>query len=343
MDEDATIGALGKVDRDDTFAHVTGGIAITTLGTRGDVQPYIALARGLIAKGHHVTLLAPEQFADLVAEHGVPCCPLPGDILNLIDTPEAKKAVSSSEGFGAGLKLLKQMRPLAEKLLNAEWAALSALRPSLIVYHPKSFGAPHMAQALGCETILAPPLPGFTATSAFPSPLLPFESLGPLNKISHLLGTHSARFIFGSFVRRWRRETLGLEARGSGVVPVGTLYAYSPSVLPKPNDWGADVLVGGYWFLDTPDWQMPPDLSAFLQKGAAPVYVGFGSMPGLDPYRVTAIIIEALEKSGKRGLLATVGGAIAERDVPDTIKIISGAPHDHLFKHVAATVHHGGA
>lgn len=318
-------------------------IAITTLGTRGDVQPYLALGQALMARGHAVTVLAPEQFAELAAEHGVPLAPLPGDFLALLDTKEAKQAVAGSEGLGAGFKLLKHMRPLQDALLRAEWSAMQALAPELIVYHPKSIAAPHIAERLAYASILAAPLPGFTPTSAFPSPLLPFRALGPLNRISHRIGTDAAAILFRKALRTWRSTELGLPARGRGARPAGTLYAYSPNVVPVPADWGKDVLVSGYWFVEPPAWEMPADLASFLAAGEPPVYVGFGSMPGLDPERTTATVIDALAACGKRGLLATGGGAMAAGSLPGHVHAIAGAPHAHLFAHVVATVHHGGA
>ncbi|AEQ50612.1 glycosyltransferase [Pelagibacterium halotolerans] len=319
-------------------------IAITTMGTRGDVQPYIALARGLVGQGHRVILLAPEQFDGLVAGYDIPFAPLPGDLLALLDTQEGKMAVGSSKGFGAGLKLLKHMRPLGERLLDAEWAAIRAFVPDLIVHHPKSFGTPHMAEALGCQYMLASPLPGFTPTSDFPTPLLPFDNLGPLNKVSHVLGTHAAGMLFRKLIGRFRRETLGLAGRRTANVrSLGTLYAYSPQVLPVPRDWGPDVLVSGYWFLDTPDWRPDPELAGFLAAGPAPIYIGFGSMPGVDSQEMTDLIVAALARTGKRGLIATGQGALDLVGGLPEVHAISAAPHDQLFRHVGATLHHGGA
>ncbi|MXQ14025.1 glycosyltransferase [Microvirga makkahensis] len=99
-------------------------VAIQTLGTRGDVQPYIALARGLIERGHEVQIAAPVQFEAMVSGHGIAFAPLPGEILELIDRPAGKAALAGSRGFGAGLKLLKHMRPLAVPLrAGSRWCS----------------------------------------------------------------------------------------------------------------------------------------------------------------------------------------------------------------------------
>ncbi len=319
-------------------------IAIHTLGTRGDVQPYLALALGLLARGHDVQLAAPVQFEAMIRKHGVAFSSLPGEFLALLERPEGKAAIAGGQGFSAGLKLLKHIRPMIRRLLDAEWTSARDFAPDIIVHHPKAIGAPHLAEKLGCSFMLASPLPGFTPTSAFPSPLLPFASLGPLNRLSHGLAIKGANVLFGKLLREWRTTSLGLAQRGSSkVASSGTLYAYSPHVIPVPHDWGSDVLVSGYWFLDNDDWTPPDDLAAFLNAGEAPVYIGFGSMPGFDPISTTATVIEALAKTGKRGVLATGGGAMASQNVPQNIHVIHEAPHDKLFPHVAATVHHGGA
>lgn len=317
-------------------------VAIETLGTRGDVQPYLALARGLMARGHEVQLAGPEQYEDLARISGVPYVGLPGEFLALMDTPEGKAAIAGGEGFLAGFKLLKYVRPMMMRLLDQEWQAVSAFRPDAIVYHPKSIAAPFMGSALNVPIILASPLPGFTPTAAFPSPLLPFRSLGPLNRPSHLLAMHGGQMLFAKDLKRWRTAN-GLNPRAKPARARGTIYAYSPAVLPKPADWGTDVLVSGYWFLDDPDWLPDDALRTFLAAGPKPVYVGFGSMPGIDPNELTAFVQEALAKTGKRGLLAIGGGALAEAVLSPNIHLIKAAPHDRLLPFVSATVHHGGA
>jgi sterol 3beta-glucosyltransferase len=318
-------------------------VAIETLGTRGDVQPYLALARVLQERGHVVQLAAPAQFASLAAQNRVPFAPLPGEFLALLDTPEGKAAVSGGQGFSAGFKLLKHVRPLMRRLLETEWQAVKDFGPDMIVYHPKSVASPHMAQALGVPHILASPLPGFTPTAAFPSPMLPYASLGPLNWTSHLLAMHGADLLFGKMLREWRREALGLPSRFKFRMPNRTIYAYSKHVVPVPSDWTKDILVSGYWFLDEPSWTMPDGLASFLACGDRPVYVGFGSMPGLDPEALADTAMAALAQTGKRGLLAIGGGALKIRKMPAHVHVIDTAPHGELFRHVSATVHHGGA
>ncbi|GHA29961.1 glycosyl transferase family 1 [Devosia pacifica] len=294
-------------------------------------------------QGHTVQLAAPAQFEAFVSERGVSFTPLPGEFLALLDTPEGKAAVAGGQGFSAGFKLLGHVRPLMRRLLDAEWIAAKAFAPDLLIYHPKSIAGPHIGERLKIPTILASPLPGFTPTSAFPSPMLPMSSLGPFNKVSHQLAIKGAGVLFGKLLREWRKHSLDLQ-RGKPPGPVATVYGYSRQLVPVPSDWNESVLVSGYWFLDEhANWQMPEDLKAFLSSGEKPIYVGFGSMPGIDPQVLASSLIEGLALSGKRGLLATGGGALSLTEVPTHVHVIEAAPHEQLFKHVEAALHHGGA
>lgn len=318
-------------------------IAIQTLGTRGDVQPYVALALGLMQDGHVVQVAAPVQYGALPQARGVTFAPLPGEFLALMDTPEGKAAIAGGEGFSAGFKLLKHVKPLMRRLMDEELATLRSFAPDIIIHHPKSIVSPFVAEALNCLAFLASPLPGFTPTSAFPSPILPFTSLGPLNRASHVVATKGAKLLFRKLIRDWHKASFGHDRPIRERQPSGTLYAYSQHVLPKPLDWGPEIFVGGYWFLDNPDWNMPRELAAFLDAGRPPVYFGFGSMPGLYPDAMTGIICEALAQTGHRGILATGGGALQAGAASPNVYFIADAPHDRLLSRVSSVVHHGGA
>ncbi|MGB3339069.1 MAG: glycosyltransferase [Devosia sp.] len=321
-------------------------IAIHTLGTRGDIQPYLALGLGLNERGHEVMIAAPSQFETFIQSRGISFAALPGEYLDLMDSPEAKAAMEGSGGFAAGLKMLKHFKPIGRKQLTAEWAAAQQFKPELLIYHPKAVAVPHIAEKLSCPSVLASPLPGFTPTNEFASPLVPFRSLGPLNRLTHTIMAGSGDALFRGMIGEWRVHELGLTRRPSHPLqPQATLYAYSRHVVPVPADWPESVAVTGYWFLDdAEDWQPDAELQAFLNAGEPPVYAGFGSMPGLAPLELTELVVDALALAGRRGVLATGGGAmLGEISGVQHAVVIPGAPHSKLFPMMAACVHHGGA
>lgn len=319
-------------------------IAIATFGTRGDVQPYVALARALRGLGRQVQLSAPEQFSEFSIGRDVEFAPLPDAILALLDAPEVRKAFAEGQGFSAGFRLLKQVKPLIQRLLETEWNFTRAFRPDLIVYHPKALASLHMAEALRIPAMLASPIPGFTPTAAFPSPILPFRSLGPLNRLSHQLAIKGADIIFARPLREWRATFLGLSDVCIKLKPDATIYGYSRHVVPIPEDWDKNTFVSGFWFLDEDtQWDLPASLADFLRAGEKPIYVGFGSIPTDEPERLTTAVTEGLKKAGKRGIILTGNGALVSKTDDYHIFSIASAPQASLFPHVAAALHHGGA
>jgi UDP:flavonoid glycosyltransferase YjiC (YdhE family) len=121
-----------------------------------------------------------------------------------------------------------------------------------------------------------------------------------------------------------------------------TFYGFSPNVVPPPPEWGESRSVVGYWFLDEA-YTPPAALTRFLDAGAPPVYVGFGSMSTATPEGTVEMIAEALRQNGQRGIVASGWSGAAIRNPPEHIYLLDSAPHGWLFDHVAAVVHHGGA
>jgi sterol 3beta-glucosyltransferase len=319
-------------------------VTIVTLGTRGDVQPFVALGAGLKEAGHEVTLVTGKGFGTMVSGRGLRYVALDMDLLELAQSPEGRAALRSPRG---ALRMARGLMPIVRKMLVDQWEAAALSGADAVVYHPKAMGGYHVAEALGVPGFLALPVPALSSTRAFPVPVLPLPNLGgPLNKLSYGAFFRSITLPYRGMVNRWRKETLGLpalplsaselELRGE---PVVRLYPCSPCVVPVPADWDESSAMTGYWFLDTgSDWRPPDELATFLEDGPPPVYVGFGSAAP-DPEGSRAAALAALRRLGLRGVLVTGRSVMASPEVVE----IEGAPHDRLFPRMAAVVHHGGA
>ncbi len=317
-------------------------IAILTLGTRGDVQPYIALGKALAGRGHQVILGCPENFASWVEEHGLSYVSIGVDMESFLKSPEARKVLSGSPW--ALLKLWRNtIVPLTRQTLTAIWDV--SRDADLIIDHPKTSYAADAAEATGAALAHTAPIPIFP-TKAFPLFMIP-GNLGPwLNRLSYRLVVLN-RLVFRRLINRWRAETLGLgkaTLAGPRNQRSANICAVSPAVVPYPRASADKVHATGYWFLEEGQgWQPDQALAAFLANGETPIYVGFGSMPGKNPARLTSQVLEGIRLAGVRAILATGWGGLERADTPETVHIISGAPHDALFKRVKAVVHHGGA
>lgn len=328
-------------------------LTFLAVGSRGDLQPYLALAEGFQRAGHRVRLATHAVFQELVESRGLEFA------LLSMNPQEMLKKEAGQAWLAAGsnpIRFFQQMnrafRPLIYQLLTDCWNVCQGT--DAILLSPLAAGAYSVAEKLGVPCALGSLQPGFP-TRAFASPYAPALPLGPLyNRLSYELVRLPKRFFGRSFwngINEWRKEFLGLPPfsadeliaqADSGKLPL--LYGFSPAVVPPPTDWPAWVHVTGYWFLDQPPtWQPPADLVAFLQAGPPPVYVGFGSMAGSDPQQATETVLRALQQSGQRGILLTGWGGLSRAALPESVFVVDSIPHDWLFPQVAAVVHHGGA
>lgn len=322
-----------------------------TFGSRGDVQPYVALGHELASRGHAVTLCTGSGFDDLAA--GLSYRPLSMDIEALMHDPDIQAAMKNLRGM---VRAFRSSQAMMQQQLDEMWQVVREVAPDIIVYHPKAFTAPYFARMLGAVAIPSFLQPAFVTTGAFPNPVVRLPDLGRLgNRTTGALFIQLMRFGYGTLLGKWFAKNHDVQRTPkldpiSGYHPGGCsvprLHAHSACVVPGLSDWPPIDHVTGYWFgSKTSDWMPPPDLAAFLSSGTPPIYIGFGSMPSIDGEETTQTVLKALRKTGQRAILATGwGGLSADQTVPDAhIHVLSSAPHDWLFPRCRAVVHHGGA
>ena len=325
-------------------------ITIFGAGSQGDIQPCLRLGKGLQGAGFQVLLAAPQNFADLIREQGVPFHSLRGDVQKIM-AGETGQAFME-KGSANPLRSIRDMRDMvgqvaiqmAEGLLEACRDADALI--TLAVFAP--FGKT-IAEICDIPLILVEPTP-VLPTRNFPAPgWIVQKDLGGIhNRLSGFVMLNVIWQWYRPFVNEFR-ERFGLRrmnASGFHRILASTilLSAYSPNVIPRPRDWSDTVHITGYWFQDSQSfWQPSVELENFLAQGEPPVYVGFGSMAGRDPERLTALVLEALSKSGQRGVLATGWGGLNATNASKHVFMLDSAPHDWLFPRMSAIVHHGGA
>ena len=329
-------------------------VLLCTYGSRGDVEPFVALARGLLAEGHDVLLATSERFRGFVEAHRVPFFAMSDASLALIETPDGQAMLEGGAGWWrrivAGIRLSRRSGPINETLMRQTWEAAQTFEPTAIVFHAKLFAAGHVAEKLGIPAYLGALQPMYAATAAFPAMGFPALGLPGYNRLTYALVRRSTG-LFRRAINRFRREVLNLPPVRAGrdvLFPPGAgtiaiLHAYSDAVLPRPADWPPEAHVTGYWRLaPDPSDTLSAELSAFLANGPAPVFIGFGSMTSTDGRALGALVAEALRKAGQRGVVAK-GWADMDVDADGDILSIGPTPYPRLFPRMAAVVHHGGA
>ncbi|OQV03988.1 hypothetical protein CLAIMM_08944 [Cladophialophora immunda] len=350
-------------------------VVVQVVGSRGDVQPFVAL--GLVLKnqyGHRVRLATHGTFKKFVEENGLEFFDIGGDPAELM------AFMVKNPGLIPGMKSIKEgdvgkrRRGMAE-ILEGCWrscadfdevkeeeggtGAAPKKKPFVahaIIANPPSFAHIHCAEKLGIPLHLMFTMP-WSPTREFPQPIANIKSSkasgSMTNEMSYTLVDMMTWEGLGDITNKFRKETLGLHILSQAAATdmlhrlrIPYTYCWSPALIPKPKDWGPHITIAGFYFLSlASNYQPDPSLAEFLAAGPPPVYIGFGSIVVDDPNAMTKLIFDAVKKTGQRALVSKGWGGLGGDDLgkPDNVYMLGNVPHDWLFQHVSCVVHHGGA
>lgn len=310
-------------------------VLLATFGTRGDLQPMFALALALAARGHTATVAGPPDFAAWAARLGVTYASVGDSIERLM---LATSITSGGRSSRKGLSVIRSW-------YSGQYAPLAPLveAADVVVSTGVTFAPLDLAEKLGKRLHHLIFCPCLIPSAEHPSFLFQNHRLpGWVNRLSFRLQS-----LFIDLVSRWftdaERKKLGLgrSPPSRERIPYQNLIVASePALAPLPRDVRTDrwVLQPGAFVLDDPT-PLEERVSAFLDRGAPPVYVGFGSMVDLAPAQTRAWVSEAARQAGVRVIL--LGPELDEDD--DGVLTVKSVNHQALFPRCAAVVHHGGA
>ncbi|KAK7552504.1 hypothetical protein IWX46DRAFT_632352 [Phyllosticta citricarpa] len=330
-------------------------ITCLTIGSRGDVQPYIALCKGLLAEGHKPKIVTHGEFEDWVRSHGIDFAPVAGN-------PAELMKLCVEQGMFTPTFLTKahfMFRGWLSSLLETAWDGCQGT--DILIESPSTMAGVHIAEALEIPYFRAFTMP-WTRTRAYPHAFAVRDHKmgGTYNFLTYVLFEEVFWKATSWQINGWRRKKLGLNAttlKRLQLNKIPFMYNFSPSVVVPPLDYSDWIRVTGYWFLDeSSDWVPPKPLTDFIKKaredGKKLVYIGFGSIVVEDPKAMTKSVIAAVLKADVRCILSkgwsdrldnkTVTTQ-PEVPLPPEIHQISAAPHDWLFRQIDAAAHHGGA
>lgn len=323
-------------------------ITILCAGSRGDFQPYIALAQELKKLGKDVRITGMRDMEGFIRSYGIDFYSIQADFKTLnVDEKMLKEAQTADNPFKM-LLTFNKMKKYGVSIANEYYAACEG--SELIIYHPGVTLGYFAAEKLGIPSILASPFPIHKTkeqTSVIqygrikPSPLKNIISYHMLQGMLWLASKDSVKSL-------WKKEFSGLPKKFGRPYERHTnkkqpaVISCSNFVFKKPSDWNENIHQYGYWFVEEQDDYTPSkELADFLNSGDKPIYIGFGSVFHTDQKEaLSKLIIDALSKSGKRGIICGMGKF---DNLPKNIITIDSIPHSWLFERVAAVCHHGGA
>jgi UDP:flavonoid glycosyltransferase YjiC (YdhE family) len=329
-------------------------VVLNALGSRGDVQPLLALGRGLAGAGYAVRIATHEPFRALVTGLGLDYAPIRLDSRAFLASDAGQDWVDSGEN---PVRFVLRLRRAILPELPSLFADLRAATADADVVVGATPGLPDgtVAEAAGAVFVRTSLVP-ITRTRAFPQPFVtapPGRRLGgPFNAMSYFIADQVYWHLFRAEIQRWRRS-LGLPPlplsgpyRRFEQRRVLELNGFSPLVVPRPPDWPDWHHITGYWTFDDPAETAPqPELSAFLDAGPPPVFVGFGSTPLRGAPGLTELVLKALRTAGHRGVVVRGWGDIARGNgsAATDAFVVERVAFRWLFPRVLAAVHHGGA
>ncbi|MDH6108352.1 sterol 3beta-glucosyltransferase [Kitasatospora sp. MAP12-15] len=322
-------------------------VAVMTAGSRGDVAPYTGLGHALVRAGHQVTLVTHTRFAPLAAAAGMEFHALPVDPLAELQSARGQALHRSSTGAGKLLRVIALARSAVDRTTDD---LLQAARTSDVLLLSSSLGplGHTIAEGLGLPSI-GVYLQPLAATGEFAPPVTGTRSWGPLgNRVAGRAVNAAVDRIFADSVRTLQarldlprhRPRAARRARERQDWPI--YHGFSPLVVNRPRDWRSGLRIAGYWWPhDPPQAQLPDQLRAFLSASPPPVFVGLGSATVPDPERLSRTIVRALRAAGLRGVIQRGWSELCFED--DDMLTVDEVPHQLLFPHLAAAVHHAGA
>jgi sterol 3beta-glucosyltransferase len=329
-------------------------VVCLTIGSRGDVQPYIALCKELLKEGHKPRIATHAEFEPWVRKHGIDFEPVDGN-------PAELMRICVEHGmftYGFMKEANAKFRGWLDDVCSSSWRACQGA--DILIESPSTMAGIHIAEALHIPYFRAFTMP-WTLTRAYPHAFSVLEKKmgGNYNYVTYITFDTIFWTAISGQINKWRRRELGLQHTNQRKMQASQrpfLYNFSPHVVPPPLDWPDWVRVTGYWFLDEGDIFKPPtELTAFIEKartdGKKLVYVGFGSIVIDDPAALTKTVVDSVLKADVRCVLSkgwsdrleTKDPSKPEIPLPPEIFQIQQAPHDWLFKQMDAAVHHGGS
>ena len=309
-------------------------IAIPSIGSRGDVQPFIGLAQGLALAGFHVKLATHPGMKGLVESHGVSILPIGPDIDLAKEFARIRKRSRS-----AIMGLVHVMRFSFDMLRQSHDDLLAICRDSaLIIITAQSAAGKNESDQLGVPYLSAILMPWAIPWKDPKRPLFKRILYSAIDALAHTINTRPLNRIR----IKQRLPPVGEEGFTSlrlNLVPV------SPSVYPPNPLWNSRHRMVGYWFAEAPEvWTPPAKLLSFLEKGTPPILVSLGAMSvgDEDASESASLFVSAIQQTGIRAIVQGWDAGIRQISLPPNIHAGGPLPHQWLLSRCAAIVHHGG-
>jgi vancomycin aglycone glucosyltransferase len=312
-------------------------IVLATFGSRGDVQPMLALTLALKSAGHDVLFAGPPEKATWTAQLGVPFHPLGSDLTAFLDSLKA------AYSFGSNLCFIRFMR--RELVDQFDTLPKIIAGADLVIGASLVLALSSAAEAMGVAYRYIAFTPQLMPSGDHPFVAVKQQGLPRwCNRLTWETARLLDRINLNRLINQKRRQ-LGLppvKDAWDHILGRHVIVASDRAISGVPLDIGRRHSQTGYMHLDQPD-RHHPGLEAFLKAGPSPVYAGFGSMPKQDQIDSLPVVIQAARSAGQRVVVGKFWEEPSVYDDVEDVFFIKRYPHLKLFPRMAVIIHHGGA
>lgn len=313
-------------------------IALCTIGSRGDIQPFLILGEYLAKSGHDVIVSSAKMYEPLAEKYDVTYKSFTGNYQSIVDDEAMKKEIGKNP-FTIGRKLKEKVYPIIENSLDTFYECLEWC--DVVIYHPKT-----LIDSTGFEMkgklIKGYVVPMFTPTRQFPNPIV---SALPIPKFLNKLSYKMINAMIGTVktpVNNFRKK------RNLGKTPsfldTPIVYGVSPSVIEVPTDFPSNHYFTGLWTKEDTKAKLSDEVFEFMTDDQEVAIITFGSMPYRSKVDINRFI-ETLQKDFEVKILVVKAWGLKEKTIAEssTIMAVDAAPFDVLFPLADYIIHHGGA
>ena len=326
-------------------------ILLISIGTRGDMEPFLAIGEILKGKGHQVICAFPDQFRKLVEDSNMEFASLGTKFIEMLDSDVGKAALG---GGGSGLgksrayvRLARNQIGINRELINKQYELIGSENPDRIVHNGKAIYPIIWGLNKRGKTILVSPVPYLHYVRNH-THIVFHSNYGPfLNKLTYWLANFGLLMTV-VITARWLKitKTITRKQIQNAILSNKMIYTISPSLFPRPDYWPENVQVLGYHERDkTVNWKADKNLERFVASHDKILFITFGSMTNPEPEEKTKTILDILEQHQIPAIINTASGGLIEPRKYNSVLIhfVSEIPYDWIFPKMYAVIHHGGS
>lgn len=327
-------------------------ILLISVGTRGDIEPFLAIAELLKEKGHEIACCFSEQFRTITIEANHHFVGLSTEFLELLDSDDGKIAMGGKASVLRKIKayyqLYKKSSVINKTLVKQQQDLINEIGPDRVVYNIKAL-YPLIWSVDNIEkTILVSPIPYLVHNTKDHGHIGFNKNYGAIiNKLSYSLSNYGLIKNVLSVTKKIRKlKKISTKQLKKTLFNSKMIYTISPSVFYRPNHWPENVKVLGYHERNKINtWEADDELKAFVAKHDKILFITFGSMTNENPEEKTSFFLNIVQNYSIPTIINTSsGGLIKSSDYnSDLVHFATNIPYDWVFSKVHAVIHHGGS